>query len=95
MLEEIYEYADNPQYECDKIIHDNLKRIPMLSTSRLQAVLFVRNETARLCEKIPFSREDIISLIENKEVSLTGPVARIEDNLYILEYLFAKAIGEE
>jgi hypothetical protein len=95
MLDEIYEYADNPLYECDNIICDNLKTIPILSTYQLQAILAVRNETAQLCKKIPYSREDIRSLIENKEINLRGPIAKIEDNLCILEYLFAKAVGDE
>ena len=46
LLEEIYEYADNPQYECDKIIRDNLTKIPMLNTSQLRTILTVRGNTA-------------------------------------------------
>ena len=94
LLEEIYEYADNPQYECDKIIRDNLTKIPMLNTSQLRTILAVRSDAAYLCRKIPYSREDIRSLIDNDEVSLTGKVAEIEDKLCILEYLFARATGE-
>ena len=95
LLEEIYEYADNPEYECDKIIRDNSKKIPMLNTSQLQAVSAVRLDTARLCRLFPYSREDIRSLIENHEVSLTGNITKIEDNLCILEYIFEKATGED
>lgn len=95
LQEQLYEYADNPQYECDRVINENIKRVPMLSTVQLRDILAIRQDTARLCKQIPYSREDIQELIENREVSLVGSVTKIEDNLSLIEFIFAKAIGEE
>ncbi len=91
----LYEYSDNPENEFDKVIRANINRIPIMNENQLRMIIMLRYQTSLLCKDIPYTREEILSLIENNEVSLSGPFAQIENNLNTAEFIFDKARGEE
>lgn len=89
------EYAVNPQCEYDKIIAKNKKYIPLLSTEQLCTVHWHRYTALRLSKNIPYSREDIRSLVENEEVDPFNVIAELDYAYTVLEYIFSKVNGEE
>ena len=87
--------ADNPENEFDKIISKNKKCLNIMTEEQLSEIHTLRQLTAKLCRDIPYSREDIASLIENNEVSPYNKVAELENNFMIAEYIFARLNGEK
>ncbi|MBP3939594.1 MAG: hypothetical protein IK955_09315 [Clostridia bacterium] len=88
-------YAANPECEYDRIIAQNKKYIPLLSTEQLCTIYWHRMSAVRLCRLIPYSREDVRSLVENEEVDPLNRVAELDYAFTVLEYIFSKVNGEE
>lgn len=88
-------YADNPENEFDKIISRNSKCLNIMTEQQLSEIYTLRQLSAKLCRIIPYSREDIASLVENNEVSPYNKVAELENYFMIAEYIFAQLNGEK
>lgn len=88
-------YAANPECEYDRIIAQNKKYIPLLSTEQLCTIYWHRMSAVRLCRLIPYSREDVRSLVENEEVDPLNRVAELDYAFTVLEYIFSKVNDEE
>lgn len=88
-------YAANPECEYDRIIAQNKKYIPLLSTEQLCTIYWHRMSAVRLCRLIPYSREDVSFLVENEEVDPLNRVAELDYAFTVLEYIFSKVNGEE
>lgn len=88
-------YAVNPECEYDKIISKNKRYIPLLSTEQLCTIYWHRMRAVRLCNLIPYSREDVRSLVENGEVDPLNKVAELDYAFSVLEYIFSKVNGED
>lgn len=91
----ILEAAENPKNEIEKIISQNKEFLHIISDKDLGSIFILRMTGKRLCNLIPYSREDIASLIENEEVSPYDKVAELENTFLILEHIFSKYNGKE
>lgn len=91
----ILEAAENPKNEIEKIISQNKEFLHIISDKDLGSIFMLRMTGKRLCNLIPYSREDIASLIENEEVSPYDKVAELENTFLILEHIFSKYNGKE
>lgn len=94
-LNELYAVAENPETELDKIITKNKEYLHMMSENDLGSIYMLRFTGNRLCRLIPYSREDIASLVENEEVSPYDRIAELENTFAIVEYIFSKYNNEE
>lgn len=95
LLEALLKIADEPENEFDKFIAQNKDTLYLMDTKLLRSLIQVRTTAARMCQKIPFTREEIRMLIENKEVSVYNLVAKLEDQFNIADYFFTIARGEK
>ncbi|MEE1066471.1 MAG: hypothetical protein UH249_10110 [Acutalibacteraceae bacterium] len=95
LLYKLTDIANDPQNEFDKIIAANKRYLLLLSADDLSALCTLRRKSLRLCRKIPYSREDITSLVDNSEVSPYEMVAELEYSFRIADYIFSKVSGEE
>ena len=89
------DFAENPQNEFDRIITENKSCLNTMDENQLCEMYTLRNDASRLCQIIPYSREDITSLIENNEVSPFNRVAELENYFLIAECIFTRLRGEE
>ena len=94
LLKRLKEYADSPANEFDRIIHNNRETLDVMDEKSLSEIYTLRRRGVRLCELIPYSREDISELTESGEVSAHDKVAELEDCFTAEEYIFARAKGE-
>lgn len=95
LQDKLSQIADKPENAFDKIISDNKSILSEMNENQLCEIYTLRNNSLRLCRIIPYSREDIASLIENNEVSPYNTVAELENNFTIAECIFARIRGEE
>lgn len=91
LVKKLTEYGENPRNEFDKIIHNNIEKLPELSEKRLSELYALRRKGERLCRIVPYSRKDIDELIGNEEVSVHNCVAELEDCFNIADYIFSKS----
>lgn len=95
LFDQLANFAANPENEFDKIISENKDCLTLMSEDQLCEMYTLRNMSARLCRIVPYSRDDIASLIESNEVSPYNKVAELENYFMIAECIFARLRGEE
>lgn len=95
LLRTLLEIADNPENEFDKFIKENKETLYIMSEKHLCYIYHVRKKAHRLCKIIPYTREEIQMLIENKEVTVYNLVAQLEDQYNIADYYFTISRGEK
>lgn len=95
LFDKLTQIASEPENEFDKIISQNQDCLTLMTEEQLCEMYTLRNTSAKLCRIVPYSREDVASLIENNEVSPFNKVAELENNFMIAECIFTRLRGEE
>ncbi len=90
LLDGLLKIAEKPENAFDKIIAKNRNCLKTMSEDTLCEISTLRFEAAKICRIIPYSRDDIASLIENDEVSPYNMVAELENRFLIIEHIFER-----
>lgn len=95
LFDKLIQISYDPENEFDKLITQNQECLARMTEEQLCEMYTLRNIAAKLCRIVPYSREDVASLIENNEVSPFNKVAELENSFMIAECIFARLRGEE
>ncbi len=95
LFDKLSTIAEKPENEFDKIISENKAYLILMNESQLGEMCALRDYCAKLCRVVPYSRNDVASLIENNEVSPYDKVAELENHFLIAECIFTRLRGEK
>ena len=90
LLEKLNIIAENPENEFDRIVSANADALIEMDEEQLSDVYMLRRRCERLCRLVPYSREDVSSLVSFGDVRAGSRTAELNECFDSAEYIFLK-----